>query len=82
MSEFEVLEMPPGVKNIRMDEEELRRFCNEHRLPVFRLKVEEPVQQGIHLPLDRLWRKLFTIKWDWVFWAAERIEGMDEEPKK
>ncbi len=82
ISEYEVLEMPLGAKGIRMEEEELRKYCNEYKLPIFKLKVEEHIQQGIHLPLDKSWRKLFSIKWDWVFWAAERIEGQDEGPEK
>ena len=71
---FAVLEMPLGLKSIRMDVAELRRFCKEYRLPVFCLDVGEEVMGAAVFPLKSPWRKWFTLKWDWCLWAAEKID--------
>lgn len=75
---YEVLEMPVGLKSIRMNLEELKRFCKVEGLPLFCLKVEEQVQNGVSFSLQKPYRKYFTIKWDWCFWAAEKIMAPEE----
>lgn len=71
---FAVLEMPIGLKSIRMDVAELRRFCNEYGLPVFCISPEEQVINGVGFPLQNRYRKLFTLKWDWCLFAVEKLE--------
>ncbi len=76
---YTVLEMPIGLKSIRMELAELKRFCNQYHLPLFSLKVEEHVQNSISFPLERPWKKYFTLKWDWCLWASEPVEGTEKK---
>lgn len=78
---FTVLEMPIGLKSIRMDVAELRRFCKEYKLPMFCLKAEVQVHNGVDFPLQNKYRKLFTLKWDWCLFAVEKL-AEDAPPKQ
>lgn len=75
---YPVMEMPLGVKSIRMKLEELEKFCTEYRLPMFSLNVEEHCTSGVPFPVSNPWIKYFTLKWDWCIWAS----GPDEDQKE
>ncbi len=82
ISEYEVLDMPLGAKSIRMELDELRRFCAEYNLPLFTLKVEKHLSGPTEYPLQKPYHKHFTLKWDWCLWAVDKSEEQGREVKK
>ncbi len=74
---YQVQEMPILKNNIRMELEELKRFC-ECGLPLFVLKVEETVHDGVPFPVHDPYCKWFTLWGEWGFYAIERIDKLDE----
>lgn len=72
--QYSVVEIPVnsiGRNSIRMDPEELRRFAKETDLPLFNLKVEEMIYNGIPTPVKNPYEKVFTVFQNIFFFSEE-----------
>lgn len=84
MNEFDILEMPlrDPKMSVRMELAELKRFRRGNGMPLFCLKVEETVHDGVPFPVQTPYHKYFTVYRDWCFYAVERIPKQDDLARK